>query len=437
MICEKCGEPLERGLLTGQLVHATGDPKCSETLKILKDPNLFHTITINELGKKIVGEIDTRQTIFLCACGAFVENSQTASYNLMSNSEAGAGKDYILHATLSIFPKDELYIKRTRISPNVLSYWHNSEKEPDWTWNRKILYLEDVSQEVMSSPVVKVFCSSGSHATILMNQTVKDLRINGKPVVFFTSASATLNKELGRRIPIINCDESIDQTEAIMKRQGEAAKTGETLEYDERITQALFNLKRVKVLIPFSDKLATSLPATNIILRTGFSRLLDYIKASCALHQYQRKKDEHGFFLAEAQDYEIARVAFKKITSNQFYVPLAHKQKKLLAILEDMRNGLNTLVPVGFTVNQIEKHVNFWEERQLRIELDKLADSNILVVGSKRDEGAKKDSKTYLLQPLHKVELPDWETLCQNTTIDATNTINALNTIDAIDEQVH
>src|SRR3989338_2079953 len=82
----------------------------------LENPDLFEEITVTELDKKIVGEIEARKVIFLCAAGGrLVENAQIASFNLLVNDEAGTGKDYVTSKTLEILPK-EVYIHKTRIS---------------------------------------------------------------------------------------------------------------------------------------------------------------------------------------------------------------------------------------------------------------------------------------------------------------------------------
>ena len=159
-----------------------------KSLEILKDPKLFEKLN-EELDKKIVGEGETRKTILLCASGRNVENSQVASYNLLVMSESGAGKDYVTSETLKIIPPEQ-YIKKTRISPATFTYWHNSKFEPDWTWNGKVFYCEDIGEGVLNSDVFKVMCSSGSSATIVVKQRAIDLEITGKPVMITTTASA-------------------------------------------------------------------------------------------------------------------------------------------------------------------------------------------------------------------------------------------------------
>lgn len=306
-----------------------------DCLRILTDPNLFERITITEMDKKIVKEIETRKVIYLCSQGRLVENCQTASYNLLVNDEAGAGKDYITSKTLELNPSEQ-YVKKTRISPTVFTYWHNSQYEPDWTWDGKVFYTEDINESVLNSEVFKVMCSSGSQATVVIRQRAIDIDIKGKPVIITTTANSVPNPELTRRFEIVNLDESVDQTKEIMKRHSLYAVKGISPEYDSKIIEALGYLQRVKVKIPYAEKLTNLFPATNIMMRTKFPRFLDIIRASTAFHQFQRAMDNEGFYISNKQDYEIATRVMKKLISNKYLISLTKNQRKIIEFIETM-----------------------------------------------------------------------------------------------------
>ena len=261
----------------------------TEMLDLLENKYLFNMITEEELDKKIVGEVDIRKTIFLCAQGRLVINCQASSYNLLINSESGAGKDYIASNTLEMIPR-HVYEKKTRISPTAFTYWHSND--PLWTWDGKICYLEDISSGVFNHEVFKVMTSTGSAATIVKEQVAIEIIVNGKPVMITTSASANPNPEMLRRFTILPLDETEDQTQAILLRQAEVASKSISPYYNDDLIDCQSHLKRVKVIIPFAEKIISILPKDHIFIRTHFTRFLDYIKASCAFHQYQRETDE-------------------------------------------------------------------------------------------------------------------------------------------------
>lgn len=380
-----------------------------EYLEILKDKDLFNKMMKTELNKKIVGEIESRKVIGLCAYGGrLVKNSQIASFNLMVNDDAGVGKDYITGASLEMIPKDVL-VRKTRISQTVLTYWHNSKDEPNWTWDGKVLYLEDISETILNHEVFKVMCSAGSSASIVKDQRVIDLDINGKPVMIVTTATATPNPELTRRFVMLNLDSSTDQTKEIMKRHSEFREQGIVPKVEGKYKEAMSYLKRVKVKIPFAKLISEHFPHKNIIMRTHYPRFLDFISASAGFHQYQRKK-EGDFILAEGEDYDLARECFLKLCSNQYMIPLTINQKRILAEFEKNPALEGTISELHASV------MNFISDRALSYNLSLLGKYGILETTAKKNEWNKtleayRIAKGY--KPNEKINIPKYEEICR------------------------
>jgi hypothetical protein len=372
-----------------------------EFLNILRNPDLFNEITEREFDKKIVGELDSRKTIFLCANGRLIENCQIASYNLLVNDEAGTGKDYVSGAVLEIFPK-EYYIHKTRISPTVFTYW-----KPVESWDGIVFYPEDISETVLNSDVFKVMSSKGSSAVITIKNKAVDIEIKGKPVIITTTASATPNQELIRRFAILNLDSSEDQTKAIMRKYSEYKKLGITPEYDQKYTEAMKYLRRVKVKIPFADLIAKHFPSKSVIMRTHYPRFLDFISASTGFHQFQRKK-EGEFILAEGQDYDIARRCFLKLCSNKYMIPLTINQKRILEIFEKEPNLRGSVSQ--FHVDKM----SFISLPALQTNLGILVRYGILQTNIEKDSW-NRDIEIYSLSksynPKDKLEIPTFEEL--------------------------
>lgn len=330
--------------------------------EILKDPMLFNRLVLDGLDEVVVGEDAARKVIFLCAMGSMVLNATRTSYNLMVNSESGAGKDYLVSTVLELLPKEQV-LKRTRITPTALTYWHNSYFEPKWTWDGKVLYLEDCSNPILNCDVFKVFTSGGSYATIVKEQRAFDIKINGKPVVIITSASADPAPELIRRFLVVNLTESKEQTEEIMYKWLEHAERGYIPEIDNDYAKALKHIIPRKVKVPFAKKLMEVLPKKNIIMRTSISRFIDFIKASAVLHQYAREIDTDGYVIAEGQDYKYAREIFLSVSCNDQMVPLTQNQKEVVSIMKEL--GMNVIneglgeKEVGWTHSELCTHLPY------------------------------------------------------------------------------
>jgi hypothetical protein len=361
--------------------------------------------TIDSL--KSVEEEEGRKVIVLCAYGGrLVENSQIASFNIMVNDDAGTGKDYMTGASLEMLPS-QYYIKKTRISPTVLNYWKTDD--PQWTWDGKVLYLEDISEGILNHDVFKVMCSSGTSATIVKDQKVLDLEVEGKPVMIITTATATPNPEMTRRFVILNLDSSKDQTKEIMKRHSKFRQEGIIPKINPDIRHAMQFLKRVKVKIPFADKIDEHFPNNNIIMRTHYPRFLDFISASAAFHQFQRKEEE-GFIFAEGKDYDLARDCFLKLCSNKYMIPLTINQKKILEIFE-----LNPYLKG--TISELHAScMNFISDRALSYNLSLLSNYGILKSQAEINQ-FNKTVESYSLslsyKPNEKIVIPTYEEICQ------------------------
>ena len=374
------------------MINMGAKEKLKKYEEILKDPNLLENI-LQEIGKRVVGEQDTIKAILINACGIWVENYQIASYNLHLNDQPGLGKDYIMKATLEIFPQNNV-VYRTKLTPQVLAYWH--QDEPTWTWNDKILYIEDISNDLLQSDVFKTMASTGSNATVLIKQKPVDIKINGKPVIMITSYKTHPNDENLRRFPILGCDETAEQTLKIMQKQAQDATTGIETVYDDDIKQALHLLTPWKVRIPYGVTLPSIFPR-NRYMRTHFHRFLDLINASAVLHQFQRKKDD-GYLLATMDDYKIARDVLLKMTSNTEMIPLTRIQKEILSFIRK-HNG-------NHSVPNMAKNLPY-TDKTLRLNSDKLVSHGLLKRDTEIIEDSKKPVRVYLCnKPELELELP-------------------------------
>jgi DNA-directed RNA polymerase subunit RPC12/RpoP/DNA-binding MarR family transcriptional regulator len=392
-----------------------------KAMDILKDPNLIN-ILIQEVGRFAVGEETTILTAILNTGGRLVTNCDPTSYNTAANADPGTGKDFVLKTVLAtVVPKDKLIIK-TRISPTVLNYWHTKDTDPDWTWDGKVLLLIDISNAVLNSEVFKCFLSDGSEVTVVKDQKAIDIKIEGKPVVFCTMAMSLPNQEMLRRLNILQLDTSREQTRAISEARGRKESTGTIVERNQLIQEAMTGLDRISVVIPYAEKIQAYFP-DDLIVRTKLGTFFDFIKTSTAFHQFQREKNKNGFIIANAQDYEYARIAFMKFTSDRGLIPLTHKQKKVLDVIDKEldKNDGSRLIPIHnlWAVSEIEARANVSHKGLYDI-LDRLVDAGLLdkkdkeisVYESKSDSGNRINTKlvmAYKIRDQMKFNLPTKE----------------------------
>ena len=313
------------------------DSEQKKAQDLLRDPKLL-TRLVHEVQKEVAGEEAAIKTILLCTSGRIVVNSQESSYNLIIHAKSGAGKDKVVESTLAVHP-DGIVEARKTISPKVWTYWHNTNVEPDWTWDGIIFYGEDLPNRVLNDEVMKLMASSGNGvSTIVVNGKAVNIKVVGKPVMIITSASANLNRENLRRYTVCPLDESIAQTKKIKQRLSLQAICGGEKQPVPYIKNAMSMSQRVSVKVLFAKKVENVLP-NNLIIRTVYGRFLDYIKASAALYQFQRTKTKNGTVIATWKDYDIAREAILHTTSNNSMIPLSGVDKEIWEVMEDNEPG--------------------------------------------------------------------------------------------------
>ncbi|MEI7961827.1 MAG: hypothetical protein WCI04_05845 [archaeon] len=412
-----------------------------EIENILKNPNILE-LGIKEVQKNVVGEEDTISVMGLCTCGRLVQNSDRTSYNLMPNDDSGTGKDYITKQVCQVFvPSHRLEIL-SRISAHVLTYWHSEDEA--YSFDERVIVLIDVSQDLLDSTTLKTYLSNEQKAVILDKQKVRELIIRGKPVIFITTAHSIPNDEFLRRINIINLDASSEQTKRIKSHKAKLSIKGKEQSIDSNFRGAMALLNPIKVCIPFAEKIENYFPDSTIT-RTRFGTFLDFIRASTALHQYQREKNDEGLFIATSQDYEIARNVFNKLSQSSDLIPITKNQSRICQEIQKLDDSVvgaqKNLQHYLWSGGEIENKCSFITHKNFYANLGKLVNEKYLekgeksiVVSSSEEEGNKREVKrnvgAYRLIEKNAFNLPDWNQISKNDTNDTNDTHDTHNTDD-------
>lgn len=389
-----------------------------------KDQNILDTdyylnndklldILCDEVQANVAGEYDTIKTINLIIHGGrLVENSDPVSKNLAVNDSSGAGKDFILKQCLK-YVQDDKKVCVKRISEKVLTYYNNKKFNPDWTWDGKVFYNEDISSSVLNSDVFKVLCSSDgvNKSIVLINQLPVEIIVNGKPVILVSFAMSTPKQELLRRFPFITLNTTPEQTRNILYFKAKQHAYNYKNIVDEFLVDALFKLKSCNVVVPFAETIINFLDTNNIILRSHYDRLIDYIKFSAAIHQANREKfidlNMNENIIATYEDYENARVAMIKTTSNIYCTPLTKEEQLLLSIFEKLSSNDN----LCFSATDLEPHVTFRGFKWIYKTLNKLANIGLLRKSQQDRSESRRPVMVYSMISDYRINIPDKDDL--------------------------
>lgn len=327
--------------------------RVKEAQDFAKDENLLDRY-IEIVQQRVAGEEQIIRACILVAAGRLVANPENdASFNLCLESASSAGKSFVIKSFAHTLPTS-LRIQVGKASPTALGYLFRNDSE--FTWDGKLLCLNDIPCSTLNSDTTKVFLSGEIEEQAITKDGQSSLEhLNGKPAVIMSTTNAGLRSENIRRVSIIKLDESEEQTGRILHRIAER-KAGKASKTDDFELLQAFNvlLKRVPVVVPWIEKCEKYFEGASMRVRTDFGRFGDYIAASAAFHQYQRRKDSAGRIIANARDYSIARRVFRslRVISETTY-SLSGPAKDLMAELREGTPDVNTKIDgkpvVGFT----------------------------------------------------------------------------------------
>ena len=366
-----------------------------EQIKELLEKRLLWDYILDDLGKKHVGDIPAKEIVFLSTIGRLVKNKKPYSFNLILHSSSSAGKDHLVESVLMLFPKEDIEAFG-RISKTALTYLHDSKKEPFFSYDGKVLYLEEVSEEILNNEIMKVFTAGLTKSAITKDQKAEVIEVIGKPVVICTTATTKPTSEILNRFSIVKLDESEEQTRRTYLAEEE--------EYDSSIQTFLSTLKPYKVNIPITikKKIATVFPAKKTQLRRAFPRFLDLIKAVAIFHQHLKNCNGEEINV-DWEDYDLAVRVFRNYRSGIASIPLKKEDERIVELLEKENNPLSakeiSVNMVGYlTISNVYKH------------LANLANNEILDTFDLRDDYNSPVTKYQISEEFkdkNPIELPD------------------------------
>jgi hypothetical protein len=333
--------------------------------EILRDENLLVRI-VNEVHKEgLVNEEKSTLVLIIKIFLRLVINASATSSNILVSDKTGSGKDVIVFCVcITILPENH-YHHRTDISDKAFDYWQpiirwevddNGKKIPiKDSWNGHVIHLEDPKDDALTGQSFRVMASGGTEVTKVINLVPVTITIDGKPVIIVTSLHATIDEEGQRRWDSLRIDTSEKLTIAVKKKILSRASGKNNHDKDESFRHAIkFLLSPYSVVIPYAEELDPYLP-NNLIMRTQTKKLLDYIKASAVLHQWQREKDEQGRLIATWFDYDYARFVFT-ILKDVEGVTLNSAEEEFIAFLREQ----NGSIPIKDAVEKFKKRSIAW-----------------------------------------------------------------------------
>jgi hypothetical protein len=351
---------------------------------------------MTELDKLIIGEELAKKTLLITTTGRLVKNAKPYSYHTLVKASSSSGKDHLVSSILGLLSKKD-YLHRRRISIKNTDYLDSKEQMNKETWDETIIYLEDITEDVLNSESLKTRMSGDGEVSIVDNRKSKTLISKGKPTFILTTAESIPIKEIANRVFILNLDESKEQNRKVVDKifSDSEEEDEEKNEINEDIKEFLASLNSYNVSIPFGKLIAPHFPTDETRARRNANRFADLIRAIAVFNQHNRKQNEKGWLIADLEDYDIAKEIFESTPQDIEEYGFAFRQEEIIQVLKKSDEPLlkaeiakNVQTPIS--ESNILKH------------LSGLVDLKVIEIINERDVGSRMRTKYALADSFGK-----------------------------------
>ena len=370
----------------------------SSAIAFLQRPDLISQISRDiEFAGDVVGEETNRLMLYLAA----VSRKFMEPISLVIFGQSSSGKSYLAN-TISEFipPEDRLVL--SSVSPKALNYMGHRLKH-------KFILVQEWEGIENVLPTIRVLQSEGrlSHLVPRKNPDTNEHETAESKVecpcsVVITTTRAGIHDENSTRIFELHTDESISQTERVVKENllaGNFTNRGDDAE-KERIRRLHRNAQRLlepmEVNIPYAQHL--SFPSKTTRNRRDSKRFLQLIKAVAFLRQKQKETKKLGsdtwYIDADLDDYEIAyRLGIKVIKSTLDQISERARNVLKVCCELDQQNRASGKEP-WFTVRDVQETgsrigVDISNRANLYKQLNQLTEYEFLELDQPKSKGRK------------------------------------------------
>jgi len=290
----------------------------------------------------VAGEDDLIVAIYVIGTSRLLERPLAG----LIMGQSSSGKSFVINKVSSLFP-EEAVLQAHRQSRTALQYLppgslvhrfvvagERSRLQDDSAAEATRALREMISDGKLSA-LVTASQRSGPHQTVHIEQE--------GPIAYVESTTLGLRdifNEDRTRFILLCSDERMGQTRAVVDKMAESVSKPDDPDTPDSIIALHHTAQRLltplDVVIPFASELKGCLPLERVEVRRTFGHLLSLIEAAALLHQFQRRRNEHGQIVAIADDYEIVRKYFVKPLATSLGCMLTPGAETLLQVVTPM-----------------------------------------------------------------------------------------------------
>src|SRR5262249_14141164 len=200
------------------------------------------------------------------------------------------GKSFVVEIVLKLFPPEAFY-ELTAMSEHALAYG-----EEPLAHRIIVLYEAAGLRSDFGTYLVRSLLSENRISYDTVEKTREGLKSRhiereGPTGLITTTTATNMHPENETRLLSVTVSDTPAQTKAIMKAQAARQGHADNLDLAQwHALQQFLALGSRRVVIPFAEELAASIPPVAVRLRRDFPTILALIEAHALLHQVNRER---------------------------------------------------------------------------------------------------------------------------------------------------
>ena len=304
---------------SASLLHRMPEDVQAEAREILHSGQPLEYVLRDARAIGVVGEDLLKIAVYLIGTSRLLEKPLSAIIQGSSSS----GKSFVAKQVAKLFPPESRKLCH-KMTTNALYHF-----PPGALKNRFVVGGErsksETDEVVEAHRALREMIEDGElnkSMPVRENNKIvtKDIHQEGPIAYIESTTSGNIFDEDVNRCLLLHTDESDEQTRRII---AETARSSKSVADSQRVIdrhhamQRMLSTNSVKVLVPFAEDIVPFIPSNKVEARRMFKMLLQAIRASAVLHQFQRNKKEDGQVIADERDYEVAHQIMKHPMTEQ------------------------------------------------------------------------------------------------------------------------
>ena len=335
--------------LEGQEAEEKARQAWAECEELAHEPDILERFARELARSGVAGESRVAKLLYLAVTSRFLGRPVSVAVK----GPSSGGKSYLTERVLGFFPESSFYAL-TAMSEHALAY----SDEP-LTHRFLVIYEAAGMNSDFQTYLIRSLLSEGKVRYETVEKTSEGMKPRlieraGPTGLLITTTLTRLHPENETRMLSLAVTDTRQQTSDIMaalasEDGGDSPGLGAWHSLQEWLAAA-----EHRVVVPYAEELAATIPPVAVRLRRDFGALLNLIRAHAILHQASRERNSDGRIIATLEDYALVRELVADLVSEGVEATVPATVRETVEMVERLRDETEEDVTIAALAEELK-----------------------------------------------------------------------------------